>query len=253
MRPLGLTRWLCEMLGQVSGVSVPTSSGRRKARWRLLRMVLGWAQSQSELVDRKWCLKNTPMKADALFSWLAAPQLLEHPRNYFPKTSQWSCTPGGACAGDAEPLVVSDKAKFPSGMKTCCSWPVYNNNLPSGAWYCQRGRFYYPTKAGTHGAKCSPWALSITKQPDPVSAPKHPLALNLFSINFQRNDQSGRGGSRNANDLLSGFPAGLDAPKSPPSQRGHLVILLARSCLWASASPHRQMGALAEKTTMSVH
>lgn len=31
-RPLGLTRWLCETLGQVSEVSVPTSSGRRKAR-----------------------------------------------------------------------------------------------------------------------------------------------------------------------------------------------------------------------------
>lgn len=126
------------------------------------------------------------------------------------------CTSGGVCPGEADRLTVPSRAKFPSGTKICCSCPVYTNNLLSGARTCPSATFYHLTEESIHSVKHSPQALAITKQPDSVCAWKYLMTTHLFSINSQRNDQRGRGESKNVNYLLSGFPVRLGAPKSPP-------------------------------------
>lgn len=238
---------LLSLQNPCSGTSYPWAEGRGKAPWKL-PTVWGARGEVSELswvkARQSWWIEiGTLIKSDILISLFVALKDSEDPKTKFPESSRIPCTSGGACPGKADGLTVSGRPKFPSGTKICCSCPVYTNNLLSGARTCPSAPFYHLTDEGIRGVKYSPHVLAITKQPHSVGAWKHPTTKRLFIINSQRNDQRGRGESKNANYLLPGFPVRLGAPKSPPLPSAARTPCYPPGPLLSASkrSPHRQM------------
>lgn len=97
--------------------------------WRWLVDLLAVIPQQREgeqdgnAVDGNQRFTKTPIKRDVLISWVAGPKGSEDPKSK--RSAASGCFAGG--------LTVSGNVKSPSGSKTCCSCPVYTNNLLSGA------------------------------------------------------------------------------------------------------------------------